>query len=119
MQKTKPHTRLLILALFCVALLCIVCLGIGCPIRSLTGIPCPGCGLTRAWKAALQLEFADAFRYHPLFWSVPVLMAFCCFNGQIFRQKWLNIGILGLIGLGFAINYLVMLLAFLSGDPAV
>ena len=119
MQKTKLHTRLLILALFCVALLCIVCLGIGCPIRSLTGIPCPGCGLTRAWKAALQLEFADAFRYHPMFWSVPVLMAYCIFDGQIIRPKWLNWSLLGLIALGVAVRYIVVLVAFFSGNTIV
>lgn len=41
-----------------------------CPIRWLFGIPCPGCGLTRACLSALQLDFPAAFTYHPLFWLI-------------------------------------------------
>lgn len=41
--------------------------GIGCPIRFLFGIPCPGCGVTRACEAALRGNFEEAFRWHPLF----------------------------------------------------
>ncbi len=38
-----------------------------CPIYSTLGIPCPGCGMTRAMKSVLQLDFIAAFRWHPLF----------------------------------------------------
>ena len=41
-----------------------------CPIRWFFGVPCPGCGLTRAHLAALRLDFAAAFAYHPLFFTV-------------------------------------------------
>ena len=44
----------------------------GCPIKLLTGISCPGCGMTRAWIQLLQLHPAAAFSYHPLF-AVPVV----------------------------------------------
>lgn len=119
MQKKKRHIRLLILALFCTALIGIVCLDLSCPIRSLTGVPCPGCGMSRAWKAALRLDLITAFRYHPMFWSVPVLMAYCIFDGQIIRPKWLNWSLLGLIALGVAIRYIVVLVAFFSGNTIV
>ena len=42
-----------------------------CPILALIGIPCPGCGLTRAWLAALGGRFAEAFAFHPLFPLLP------------------------------------------------
>lgn len=42
-------------------------LGIGCPIRYLTGISCAGCGMTRAYLALLHGDFAAAFYYHPLY----------------------------------------------------
>lgn len=48
--------------------------GIGCPFRHFTGIPCPGCGLTRAWWSALHLDFSTAFAYHPLFLLAPPLL---------------------------------------------
>lgn len=48
-------------------------IGVGCPIKFLTGISCPGCGMTRAWLAAFSLRFDLALAYHPLFWTVPPL----------------------------------------------
>jgi hypothetical protein len=38
-----------------------------CPSAGLMGVPCPGCGLTRATLAALQGHFSEAFTLHPLF----------------------------------------------------
>ena len=55
-----------------IAWLALYLLDIGGVFRLLTGIPCPGCGMTRAWLAALRLDFAAAFAYHPLFWAVPI-----------------------------------------------
>jgi len=40
--------------------------GIGCPIKFLTGISCPGCGMTRAWIALAKANITAAFYYHPL-----------------------------------------------------
>lgn len=49
--------------------------GIGCPILYTTGIPCLGCGMSRACLHLLQLDFSGALRYHPLCFLLP-LMAF-------------------------------------------
>ena len=45
--------------------------GFGCPIKALTGVSCAGCGMTRAWLAALSGDLGAAFAFHPLFWVVP------------------------------------------------
>jgi len=37
-----------------------------CPTAGLLGLPCPGCGLTRATLLLLQGEFAQALAFHPL-----------------------------------------------------
>lgn len=47
-------------------------LPIGCPIRYLTGIPCPTCGMTRSFTAIAQGDLVQALNYH-LFG--PVLFA--------------------------------------------
>ena len=55
----------------------------GCPFRFFFGISCPGCGMTRALLAALRLDFAAAFSYHPLFFLLPFfLLAMYEKNGQ-------------------------------------
>lgn len=47
---------------------------IGCPIRLITGIPCPACGLTRAYVSLFQGNFALAFNYHPLYFLLPAVL---------------------------------------------
>ncbi len=37
----------------------------GCPLRSLTGIPCPGCGMTRLADAVVHARFVEAARADP------------------------------------------------------
>lgn len=38
--------------------------GFSCPLRALTGIPCPSCFLTRATCASLRGDFSGAFQLH-------------------------------------------------------
>ena len=37
-----------------------------CPVRRATGLPCPACGLTRSWAAALHGRPGASLRFHPL-----------------------------------------------------
>lgn len=46
----------------------------GCPFEIIFGIPCPACGITRAWICALKLDFSNAFYYHPLFLLIIPIM---------------------------------------------
>lgn len=41
-------------------------LAIPCPIRTLTGMKCPGCGVTGMCMALLRLDFKEAFHCHPM-----------------------------------------------------
>jgi hypothetical protein len=56
---------------------------IGCPIKYLSGISCPGCGMTRSVIAVLQLNFQHAFHYHPLFVLTPVMLLLFLFENYI------------------------------------
>ncbi|MDT9592977.1 DUF2752 domain-containing protein [Nocardioides zeae] len=42
-----------------------------CPFRLLTGLPCPGCGLTRSWVYAVHGWWGDSFASHPF--GLPLL----------------------------------------------
>ena len=67
-------------------------------LRSLTGIPCPTCGLTRAWLYALHLDFSGAFRQYPMFWAVPLLVLYLLYDGQLFpnpKFSYLCVGAFG------------------------
>lgn len=37
-----------------------------CPFRAVTGLPCPGCGMTRAFCSIGHGDFAGAFGFNPL-----------------------------------------------------
>ena len=48
--------------------------GSACPTYAIFRICCPFCGMTRAHLAALHLDFAAAFSYHPVFFTgIPFL----------------------------------------------
>lgn len=68
-------------------------LGITCPIKFLTGISCPGCGMSRAWFHAITLDFAGAFSYHPLFWLVPIGAILLVLQNKFPRAVKISLGI--------------------------
>lgn len=103
--------------------------GIGCPIRYLTGVPCPGCGMTRA---CLGLLFGDpapmlppyepsaygegimgqvryAMHFHPLVLIVPPVLLYMLFGkkpllGSAKRQMVLLWGVCGLMAAVYAVR---------------
>ena len=66
--------------LFAGAYLSASILGWGCPVQHFTGVPCPGCGLSRALFALLRLDFAAAFRYHPMIYVLPPVALYVLFE---------------------------------------
>lgn len=48
-----------------------------CPFRTLLGIPCPGCGLTRATEAMLVGDLTTMLHFHPL---APIITPLAVFG---------------------------------------
>lgn len=46
-----------------------------CAFKRVTGLPCPGCGLTRSWVAALHGQVAASLAFHRLGWLVLLYVA--------------------------------------------
>ena len=92
---------LVIGVLFGAASLSASLLGWGCPVQHFTGVPCPGCGLSRAVYALLSLDFAVAFRYHPMVYVLPPVVLYVLFGkkpllGSKTRERALLWGVMTL-----------------------
>jgi len=73
------HTIVLIVLLFIIFIY-------KCPMLYVTGIPCPGCGITRAIFAALRFDFKAAFSFHPLFFTVPPVVLYVAHRNVLKRR---------------------------------
>ena len=73
-------------------------LTIGCPIQFLTGISCFGCGMSRAAIALLQLDFALAFKMHPMIFVMPIAALVILFRKKIPKKVlngfWVTVAVL-------------------------
>ena len=68
-------------------------LKINCLIEHFFGFYCPGCGYTRAVLSALQLKFVDAWNYHPLFWTFPLIILGFLTDCTLFNKPKLDMAI--------------------------
>lgn len=59
---------------------------IGCPIKFITGISCPGCGMTRALFSLLRLDVKSAVYYHPLVFVMPVIVIIILLRNKLGRR---------------------------------
>lgn len=113
-KKYKDIIYLVITIVFIYAVFHFV--GIGCPIKFVTGISCLGCGMTRAWLSVLRLDLAAAFHYHPLF-ILPPVAAIVYFTKSKINLKIYKIIMLTIV-IAFITIYLYRLI-FTDGDIVV
>lgn len=62
-----------------------------CAFRLVTGIPCPGCGMTRAWASLALGDWASAWTYHPLalpFVGLVVVYALLAWAPEAWQARW-------------------------------
>jgi hypothetical protein len=80
--------------------------GISCPIHSLTGFFCPGCGGTRAVKALINGDISLAFHNNALLLLSPVFLAIgLAIEKYSHRRMWLYLflGILLVVVVAFTV----------------
>ena len=85
----------------------------------LTGMPCPGCGLTRAGMAILQLEFVQAWEIHPFIYPIGIYVVVVLLYRYILNKKWKYLNIYGIIiGITMCVYYLYrMMNGFPTEEP--
>lgn len=116
MNKKKLTDVLIVISIIVSYVLVMNVLHITCPIKWLTGISCAGCGMTRAWYAALKLDFVLAFSYHPLFLIPPIAIVMYLFKEWINKKVYMIVIVL-IIAL-FIIIYVYRIL-FQQGEVVV
>ena len=90
-----------------------------CPVVFITGLPCPGCGMTRAVLCLMHLDFAGAWQMHPF---VYVLLVFLIYfgvrryiGGILDTEKIWEIA--AVIGIFMILFYIWRMLRYFPGDP--
>ena len=90
-----------------------------CFTRTMTGLPCPGCGLTTAAKSLLHGELRAAFAYHPLWPGVVAVALVCLFRnkvgicGRLHRNKYFYLSIVA----AFVLLFVVRLVLYFPNGP--
>ena len=82
--------------------------GIPCPFHVITGLNCPGCGISRAMKSLLLLRFADALKYNIMAPFIILYILYCAGYASVkyvrtgrkdlyMKPQWLHFTLLGII----------------------
>jgi hypothetical protein len=119
--------RLAVLGLPLVALIVVFWLDlVACPFKAMSGIPCPGCGLTRATFSMLAGDLRTALHYNPFVFVLAPTLAFVVLRSmlvgagfldrdawQVRLPKWVWVPCVVLI----TAVWLARLMGFLGGHP--
>lgn len=89
-----------------------------CPFVMITGMPCPGCGLSRAGFSFLRGEFVRAWYFHPFIYGIFLLSFVFLIRRYLLHkevrslQKWLIILMAGML-----VFYIYRMIRYFPGDP--
>lgn len=85
-----------------------------CGIKLLFGVPCPTCGITRAYFSLARGDLQSAFGYHPLFWLLPLCLILCVLIKNTYARR----AILIVCGAVYLAVYIIrMIMYFPSTSP--
>lgn len=80
-----------------------------CPMKMIFGIPCAGCGLTRAMLSFLSGNIEQAINYHPLFFLVGIELVYLLFRKHFKLKSKTELAILIVTVILFIVTYIYRL----------
>ncbi|MBC7959352.1 MAG: DUF2752 domain-containing protein [Vallitaleaceae bacterium] len=90
-----------------------------CLYKNISGLPCPGCGLTRSYLTLIDGNLKGAFFFHPLFFTIPfilILIFFTNLTSKAFHKKTATYFLFGFIAL-FLVVYVLRMVTFFPHTP--
>jgi hypothetical protein len=116
-MKKHKYFYLITIVIFIIFILSL--LGIyKCPLKYITGIPCPTCGITRSITSLLSKNIKESFHYHalwPLIIISYILYILNEFNYLKLKKKTIN-KLIYIVSIIFIIYYLIRIF---TGCPIV
>lgn len=83
----------------------------GCPFEIILGVPCPSCGITRAMVHAIKFDFPKAFYFHPLFFTIPLILIVLIYGEYKYINKLYKSNIFwGVLASSFIIVFILRMI---------
>ena len=82
---------------------------ISCVFTEFLGIPCPGCGMTRAFLSVLKMDVYSAVKYNVVIFFMPYVFAYIMFD---FKHKVHNV-LMSIIGIIAVVNWIIKIIIFI------
>ena len=88
MRIIKKH--LFIFAVIGIYFVLIAIFDITCPIRYITKVPCPTCGITRAMMSLIRLDFKGYVEYNVMAFFMITTVMLLIHRDVFKKRKWIN-----------------------------
>lgn len=115
---TQKVKKFLLIHFMVAVIVFVYIFAVGCPMHRFFGIPCPGCGLSRAWISFFTFDFKQAFKYHPLFIPITTTVLYAIHRDVLPRKLPKTIEMV-LFALIISATLGIYFYRLFSGDPVV
>lgn len=118
LRRDAKNYRLAAAAFLIYAVVVTLLFGTICPLAAMTGMPCPGCGSTRALFLVLTGRFVEAFHYNPCIYLWILLAVYVGWQRYIRGKKAAGtLSLTGAVAAAMIFVYLYRMAVDFPGNP--